>query len=138
MVSDPRPKVERALKQSLTMLLKGVIVGSHSIAPTLDTRCRRISAANIGPNRFHQSRAVSWRMSIPRSKSRSSTLRDDNGNRTYIITTNQMTSGDELKYRNGLSDFCRSSDYIISPPTRLPDPFDKTPLTGPARGQRQL
>jgi hypothetical protein len=27
----------------------------------------RISAANIGPNRFHQNRTVSWLMSIPRS-----------------------------------------------------------------------
>ena len=44
-------------------------------------------------------------MSIPRSKSRSSTFRSDSGNRTYIITTSRITSGDEWKYRNGLSDF---------------------------------
>jgi hypothetical protein len=25
----------------------------------------RISAANIGPNRFHQNRTVSWQISIP-------------------------------------------------------------------------
>ena len=31
------------------------------------TRRLRISAANIGPNRFHQNRTVSWLMSIPRS-----------------------------------------------------------------------
>ena len=31
----------------------------------------RISAANIGPNRFHQNRTVSWLMSIPRSAKRS-------------------------------------------------------------------
>jgi len=48
---------------------------------------------------------VSWQISIPRSASRSSTLRRLNGNRTYIITTNRMISGDELKYRNGLADF---------------------------------
>ena len=29
------------------------------------TRLSRISAANIGPNRFHQNRTVSWLMSIP-------------------------------------------------------------------------
>src|SRR5580704_264120 len=51
------------------------------------TRRLRISAANIGPNRFHQNRTVSWLMSIPRSANRSSTLRSDSGYRTYIITT---------------------------------------------------
>jgi hypothetical protein len=33
---------------------------------------------------------------------RSSTLRSDSGYRTYIITTRRMTSGELLKYRNGL------------------------------------
>ena len=46
-----------------------------------------MSAANIGPNRFHHNRTVSWQMSIPRSNSRSSTFRSDSGKRTYIITT---------------------------------------------------
>jgi transposase-like protein len=32
-----------------------------------------------GPNLFHQSRTVSWQMSMPRSNSRSSTLRRDSG-----------------------------------------------------------
>ena len=41
-------------------------------------------------------------MSIPRSASKSSTLRSDRGYRTYIITTRRMTSGELLKYRNGL------------------------------------
>ena len=40
--------------------------------------------------------------SIPRSASRSSTLRSDSGYRTYIITTRRITSGELLKYRNGL------------------------------------
>ena len=66
------------------------------------TRFLRISAANIGPNRFHQNRTVSWLMSIPRSARRSSTLRSDRGYLTYIITTRRMTSGELLKYRNGL------------------------------------
>jgi hypothetical protein len=34
--------------------------------------------------------------------SRSSTLRSDGGYRTYIITTRRITSGELLKYRNGL------------------------------------
>ena len=38
-----------------------------------------ISAANIGPNRFHQKRTVSWQISMPRSNSRSSTCRSDSG-----------------------------------------------------------
>jgi hypothetical protein len=66
------------------------------------TRFFRISAANIGPNRFHQNRTVSWLMSIPRSAKRSSTFRSDSGYRTYIITTRRITSGELLKYRNGL------------------------------------
>ena len=41
------------------------------------TRLLRISAANIGPNRFHQNRTVSWLTSMPRSASKSSTLRSD-------------------------------------------------------------
>jgi hypothetical protein len=36
-------------------------------------------AANMGPNRFHRNRAVSWQRSIPRSESRSSTCLSDNG-----------------------------------------------------------
>ena len=51
-----------------------------------------MSPANSGPNLFHHSRTVSWLMSIPRSNSRSSTLRSDNGNRTYIITTRRIGS----------------------------------------------
>ena len=38
-----------------------------------------ISAANMGPNRFHHNRTVSWQISIPRSKSRSSTCRSESG-----------------------------------------------------------
>jgi hypothetical protein len=53
-------------------------------------------------NRFHQCRTVSWQMSIPRSKSRSSTFRRLSGKQTYIMITRRITSGDELKQRNGL------------------------------------
>ena len=66
------------------------------------TRHLRISAANIGPNRFHQNRTVSWLMSIPGSARRSSTLHSESGRLTYIIMTRRMTSGEPLKYRNGL------------------------------------
>lgn len=68
------------------------------------TRFLRISAANIGPNRFHQSRSVSWQMSMARSASRSSTFRSDSGYFTYVITTTRMTSGELSKYRNGFVD----------------------------------
>ena len=46
--------------------------------------------------------AVSWLMSIPRSARRSSTLRNDSGYLMYIITARRITSGELLKYRNGL------------------------------------
>jgi hypothetical protein len=40
-----------------------------------------ISAANIGPKRFHQRRTVSWQMSMPRSARRSSTFRSEHKHR---------------------------------------------------------
>ncbi len=68
------------------------------------TRRDRIFEANIGPKRFTHLRTVSWQMSTPRSKARSSTLRSDSGKRTYSITTIWITSGEESNQRNGLSD----------------------------------
>jgi len=47
------------------------------------TRVLRISGAKTGSNLFHQKRAISWLMSIPRSRSRCSTLRSASENRTY-------------------------------------------------------
>ena len=41
-------------------------------------------------------------MAISRSTSRSSTFRNDRGYFTYIVTTSRITSGDEVKQRNGL------------------------------------
>jgi hypothetical protein len=55
------------------------------------------SPANNGPNLFNQCRTVSWLISMPRSNSSSSTFRKERGKRTYIITTNRITSGDDLK-----------------------------------------
>ncbi len=67
---------------------------------------RDVSLADLGgeyrANRFHQNRTVSWLMSIPRSASKCSTLRNDSGYLTYIISARRMTSGEQLKYRNGL------------------------------------
>src|SRR5271170_658362 len=91
------------------------------------TRRFRISAANIGPNRFHQNRTVSWLMSIPRSASSSSTLRRDSGYRTYIITTRRMTSGELLKYRNGLlmpeaNTVGTAREFSLTPPYAMLSP----------------
>lgn len=61
------------------------------------------SAGRSGPILFHQCRTASWQVSIPRSASRSYAFRKLSGNRTYIITTSRMISGEELKYRNGLA-----------------------------------
>ena len=55
-----------------------------------------MSPANIGPNRFHHIRTVSWQMSMPRSNSRSSTFLRLSGYFTYIITTKRITLGDEF------------------------------------------
>ena len=56
------------------------------------------SSSLISPSRISLPRncTVSWLMSIPRSASRSSTLRSESGYRTYIITTRRITSGDTL------------------------------------------
>jgi len=45
----------------------------------IPTRLVRILAANIGPNRLTHFLTVSWQMSIPRSKARSSTVRSASG-----------------------------------------------------------
>jgi hypothetical protein len=55
-------------------------------------------------------------------------LRKDSGNRTHIITTKRITSGDELNYRNGLD---LVADRRLISPTYRPPPrrsifFDKT------------
>src|SRR6202044_2582618 len=97
------------------------------------TRFFRISAANIGPNRFHQNRTVSWLMSIPRSAKRSSTLRSDSGYLTYIITTRRMTSGELLKYRNGL---LITQAYYGQSATRIWS--DKAPGGARTTGKRRL
>lgn len=49
----------------------------------------------------------------PLSASKSSTFRSDSRNRTYIITTKRMISGEELKYRNGLAEL---RELRIGPP----------------------
>ena len=59
------------------------------------------SAEKTTPSLHHQNRTVSWLMSMPRSCSKSSTLRSESGKRTYIMTARRMTSGDVLKYRKG-------------------------------------
>ena len=63
------------------------------------TRFFRISAANIGPNRFHQKpdRLVAD-VDPTLGLKRSSTLRSDSGYLTYIITTRRITFGELLKY----------------------------------------
>ena len=67
-----------------------------------ETRRFEISAANIGPNRFHQSRTVLRLISMQRSCRTSPTLRSEHGKRTYIITARRITSGLVLKDRKGL------------------------------------
>lgn len=70
----------------------------HSRKPCIQlTRWRRTSAANSGPKPGHHNRTISWQMSLPRSNSRSSTFRKLNGDRTYIITTKRMISGEEVE-----------------------------------------
>jgi len=76
-------------------------------------------AANIGPNLFHQNRTVSWQMSTPRSDNISPTFRSDSGYRTYSITAMRITSGDELKHRNGLAALLIYSFYQHPAPTAV-------------------
>ena len=59
------------------------------------TRRLRISVANIGPNRFHQNRIVSWLISIPRFGQQILDVAQ-----RQRVTTRRMTSGELLKYLN--------------------------------------
>lgn len=92
-----------------------------SVKPRLRLlRCRLMSLANNGPNLFHHIHMVSWQISMPRSASKSPTLRKLSGNLAYIITTSWITSGDELKYRNVRAGFAIRG--VSSPHPRHPDP----------------
>ena len=91
-----------------------------------------MSAANNGPKRFHYIRTVSSQMSMPRSNSRSSTLRNESGKRTYIMNTRRITSGEELKQRNGLGGLARDVRVIApSSSAQPPEPHwsDRAVLT---------
>src|SRR5690606_26921632 len=98
-----------------------------------DIRCRRMSAANIGPNRFHQKRTVSWQMSMPRSNNESSTFHSDSGKRTYISTTSRMTAGDELKRLNGRTGTREGGNGALRRPSRHLLPTGAVGLTEPLR-----
>ncbi len=74
---------------------------------------------NIG----RKQRTVSLQISIPRSESRSSTLGKLSGERTYIIITRRMISGDQLDYRNGLAGVLGLDMTPVLP-------FDEIPLVG--------
>ena len=65
-------------------------------------------------------------MSMPRSNSRSSTFRSESGKRTYIKTTNWITSGEESNQRNGLSGLAMLIDQGRGP-------FWAKPNFGPTR-----
>jgi hypothetical protein len=53
----------------------------------------RTASSHIEPNRFLQSRTVSWQMPIPRSNNKSSTFPSESGYRTYIMTASRIASG---------------------------------------------
>lgn len=61
----------------------------------------RILFAKYELNLSAHRRTLSWQASIPRSCRRSSTLRKESGNRTYISTPHWIISVDVLKWRNG-------------------------------------
>ena len=59
---------------------------------------------------------------------RSSTFRSNSGKRTYIVITKRITSGDELKWRNGFRDVLICSRRQRPPPARQvasTEPFDR-------------
>ena len=66
------------------------------------TRLFRISAANIGPNRFHQKPDCLVADFHPTLGQKILDVAQRQWVLTYIITTRRMTSGELLKYRNGL------------------------------------
>jgi hypothetical protein len=64
-------------------------------------RLFRISAANIGPNRFHQNLPVMADLD-PALRQQILDVAQRQWTFTHIITTRRITSGALVKYRNGL------------------------------------
>ena len=93
-------KTHIALGIGLAACQKGLSVGFYAAAALVHELLEARDEKRL--LRLQRQVAVSWLMSIPRSSNTSSTLRSDSGYRTYIITTRRMTSGELLKYRNGL------------------------------------
>ena len=73
------------------------------------TENQAISNALILPDNFR----------IRLSDNRSSTFRSDSGYRTYSITAMRITSGDELKHRNGLAVLLIFTFYQHPAPTAI-------------------
>src|SRR5580700_10218353 len=97
---DGAPKIAELavdLHKHLIQMPAQLRIGSHLHDLPLSDLGGEYRPKPVPPNRM-----VSWLMSIPRSAKRSSTLRSDSGYLTYIITTRRITSGELLKYRNGL------------------------------------
>ena len=93
---DERDLCALGLPRWVPSQLPGQAVVRHGHLQQLDRmpsiRRFRISEANIGPNRCHKNRTVSWLISTPRSCSRSSTFLSESGNLTYNMTASWITS----------------------------------------------
>jgi hypothetical protein len=75
-------------------------------------------------------------MSMPRSCSRSSTLRRESGNRTYSITARRMISRLVWNYFKGLS-FVMARRYVSTPPHSTGFPLTlPSPVTRPSLRSR--
>jgi hypothetical protein len=70
------------------------------------SRMRLIRLPNLisghRPNLFHYSHIILWRMSIPRSARRSSTLRSESGYWRYVVITRWDHFGQAIKVREGI------------------------------------
>jgi hypothetical protein len=107
LVEVPAPVAETAHS---TYLLTADIAGEHRAEP-------------VPPHPHHLVTNA-----MPRSNSKSSTLRSESGNRTYIMTASRITSGAELKRRNGLGGSALDLRLIhdrYHPPPHLPRSSDK-------------
>ena len=99
--SSPRLRLRTRNRSPILERFGDVATGPAFTLRTAAGHFFRISAANVGPKRFHQNCTAAWQRSGPRPKGTSSPGLIDGGWRAYIISGTRVTSGEPSKWRKG-------------------------------------
>jgi hypothetical protein len=144
-------RTRRAALQDLALIVDGAPQIAHLIQmpapPRIAAHVRETSLTNLSGE--HRAKPVPPEPDglvadvDPALGQQSSTLRSDSGYRTYIITTRRMTSGELLKYRNGLlmheaNTAGTAREFPLTPPSPRVDTLASTRNDGgwdPSRPQ---